>query len=449
MPWGIRAQTVFHQGQSKKYAIGFISGLADNAEYSWIVVPANGTSTDMAKIKDSTATITWDGPVGFYTLKAVVIDGHGCLSDTISQLIEIIAPEEFTVDAGSNTTLGNCNAYILQPNLVKKKGITYSYAWQPEKYLNDAHSANPVFTPGVTTTYRLSVTNSQGVTAIDSVTITVSEITANAGNDAMLEYDETLELDASASVGEKLEYYWTTTNGIIENGANTTHPEISAPGEYILTVNDKYTCIAIDTVNVSRIVYTFTANNDYDTTDFQTAVDIPVLNNDENIIGSFSLTIIQEPEYGTVIINNDYTISYTPNNNFDGNDVFVYEICNEKVQCSQAKVYVYVHPKKCSIPNIFSPNGDGIQDYFRIRNIEEYPEAQIWIYNRKGKLLYTQKSYGNTSKWGEEAAWWNGYKKQGNKTAEVLPSGTYFYILDLHDGSQPISGYVFLYSAKN
>ncbi|MFN2395377.1 MAG: gliding motility-associated C-terminal domain-containing protein [Bacteroidales bacterium] len=64
------------------------------------------------------------------------------------------------------------------------------------------------------------------------------------------------------------------------------------------------------------------------------------------------------------------------------------------------------------IPNVFTPNGDGINDNFEITNLEFYPGSNIVIYNRNGKKVFESNDYyGN---------WWDG----GNH-----PDGTYYYVL--------------------
>jgi gliding motility-associated-like protein len=67
----------------------------------------------------------------------------------------------------------------------------------------------------------------------------------------------------------------------------------------------------------------------------------------------------------------------------------------------------------------YSPNGDDINEYFRIKNIEDYPDNELIIFNRWGNRVYEQKSYSNEKPW---TGYW------GNK---ILPDGTYFYILDV------------------
>jgi gliding motility-associated-like protein/uncharacterized repeat protein (TIGR01451 family) len=97
------------------------------------------------------------------------------------------------------------------------------------------------------------------------------------------------------------------------------------------------------------------------------------------------------------------------------------------------------------IPNGFSPNGDGIQDFWRITCIEKYPDARIEVYNRWGNLVYQKNNYGNIDVHGPTDAWWDGYStNKWTLGSDKLPSGTYFYILDLGDGSKPLNGFIFL-----
>ena len=82
-----------------------------------------------------------------------------------------------------------------------------------------------------------------------------------------------------------------------------------------------------------------------------------------------------------------------------------------------------------SLSNIFSPNGDGINDTWKISGIENYPNSEIKIFDRQGKMLVNQITKG-------EAFEWNG-ESNGRK----LPSDNYWYQIKLSDG-RILEGYV-------
>jgi gliding motility-associated-like protein len=81
-----------------------------------------------------------------------------------------------------------------------------------------------------------------------------------------------------------------------------------------------------------------------------------------------------------------------------------------------------------SIINTFIPNGDGINDTWNIPNLEDYTTCKVHIYNRYGQQIYYSLGYGKP---------WDG-SYGGTK----LPSGTYYYVIDLNNKTQPLSGWV-------
>ena len=80
-------------------------GESNSAEYTWLVIPVNGTSTDIGSIVKDSARILWDGPVGFYTLSVQAVDGNGCLSETITRQIEIIEAGDLVFDTSYPNTI--------------------------------------------------------------------------------------------------------------------------------------------------------------------------------------------------------------------------------------------------------------------------------------------------------------------------------------------------------
>ena len=74
---------------------------------------------------------------------------------------------------------------------------------------------------------------------------------------------------------------------------------------------------------------------------------------------------------------------------------------------------------KIGIPNVITPNGDGVNDFFVFINIEQVEDNQLDIYTREGKVVYSKRFYDNS---------WDG---------RGLPDGTYFYVFRFtYEGNQ-------------
>jgi gliding motility-associated-like protein len=82
------------------------------------------------------------------------------------------------------------------------------------------------------------------------------------------------------------------------------------------------------------------------------------------------------------------------------------------------------------IPNAFSPDGDGINEYWEISRLSLYPEAEVVILNRWGEMVWkSERGYPDP---------WDGRASNGRE----LPMDSYHYAIDLHNGDKPIVGHV-------
>lgn len=94
------------------------------------------------------------------------------------------------------------------------------------------------------------------------------------------------------------------------------------------------------------------------------------------------------------------------------------------------------------VPTGFSPNGDGVNDYFIIGGIENYPNNKLIVFNRWSDVVYEKASYANN---------WSGKsQKTFIKTSDkILVNGTYFYIFYKDEKDKhPIKGFVEIRSGK-
>lgn len=124
------------------------------------------------------------------------------------------------------------------------------------------------------------------------------------------------------------------------------------------------------------------------------------------------------PQNGIALIAQDGTLSYTPNVNYCGEDSLSYVICNSN-GCDTAIVAFNIDcfaidPGDYIIYTGISPNGDGLNDAFTIKGIENLPDHEIIIYNRWSNIVFTTKNYRNS--------WRATYQ------GKPLPDGVYFYI---------------------
>lgn len=93
-------------------------------------------------------------------------------------------------------------------------------------------------------------------------------------------------------------------------------------------------------------------------------------------------------------------------------------------------------PSDFFIPEGFSPNGDFVNDLFIIRGILNFPLNEFTVFNRWGNKVFSASPYQNT---------WDGKSQSDfNVGGDVLPVGTYFYVLDLGDGSDIYKGTIYL-----
>ena len=83
------------------------------------------------------------------------------------------------------------------------------------------------------------------------------------------------------------------------------------------------------------------------------------------------------------------------------------------------------------VMEFISPNGDGINDFFQIVNIENFPNNRVTIYSRVGRKIFEATNYKND---------WNGNTENGS-----VPDGSYYYQIDLNqDNNMEYQGWVFI-----
>jgi gliding motility-associated-like protein len=278
----------------------------------------------------------------------------------------------------------------------------------------------------------------------DVVTIIVyTNLVADAGTNQIIPSGTSATLSGTVAGGSG-SYSWSwqpsnlLVNSLLENPVTVP---LTSPTTFTLTVLDLATLCADDSSVIISIDNSgnIEAVADHDTTLVNASVIVNVVANDINPKDDpLIVSLCGLPEHGIAVLNSDNTITFTPYSDYEGDDELCYRICssiNPQV-CSDSKVYLNV--KQPGLEDLFvyngvSPNSDGINDIWKIRGIEKYPDNTVIIFNRWGDKLREFANYNNTTHS------WNGKNENG----DPLPDGTYFYILDVKDVGV-LKGWIFL-----
>jgi gliding motility-associated-like protein len=351
------------------------------------------------------STITVDA-AGTYSL--VVTGANGC-SD-----IEVVSvTEDVDLPTANATVSGSIDCInsevILDGSSSSGDAITYNWTTINGNLIGSVDQVTA--TADGEGTYTLTVTSANGCTnsfdvvvtaLLDLPTVTVAAPANLNCNNAIV------SLDGSGSSGTGLTYNWSTLNGNIVSGDNAGIATVDAGGDYLLTVISDNGCSASVSVTVISIP-TPIANFDATPTSGTIPLDVELINAS---VGS-SLTYAWTFGNGTSSTDVEPTITYTTTGNFE----IVLTVTDAEGCQDTATVMINVQGESfLIIPNIFSPNGDGENDIFKLVG-SNIVEVKGVVMNRWGQVVY---------EWDAMEAGWDGRTVAGIEASE----GTYYYIID-------------------
>ncbi len=159
-------------------------------------------------------------------------------------------------------------------------------------------------------------------------------------------------------------------------------------------------------------------------------VQIAILSNDI-YRGPVQVALLNNAAFGTFSYEPVLGIlTYTPDPDSCGLAIVRYRLTDTLGRQSIGVVTVNVACDKVIVFTGLSPNGDNLNDFWHIAGIDQFPKNEVQVFNRWGSRVLLQKGYTNQTAWAGE---WNG---------RTLPDGTYFYMINLGDGSPLLNGYL-------
>lgn len=322
-----------------------------------------------------------------------------CYYHNLAQLIANAGPD-ITVCINTSVTIGGSPSAL---------GGTppYKYLWQPSTFLDSITVANPTaFNITSDITYTLTVTDFDTNIVSNTMYINLDKIhTFNAGIDTGFCYGQESGVKIGASFNNNAwhNFNWSPSSGL--NNSSSPNP-IASPSVttvYTLTVSDGLCPDNISQVTIAAFLPPYVdASADTTIDEGQTIT----------LFGIGATTFWWQP---------DYNIKYRGTSNADVWPVSTttYTLTTQDHHGCYANDVVTVNVKNGDLLffySAFTPNNDGDNDVFYIGNLDKYPDNNLKIYNRYGKLIYNINNYDNS---------WDG-KYLGN----TVPTGTYFYILN-------------------
>jgi gliding motility-associated-like protein len=167
----------------------------------------------------------------------------------------------------------------------------------------------------------------------------------------------------------------------------------------------------------------------------------------DSLITTVNLTVAVKPDLGkdrTICLGDTTTLSPGKFSSYkwqDGSTNPLYKVTaagtysvtvTDSLGCMTSDT-VEIKENYCStipIPNAFTPNGDGINDTWNIPQLQYFPMCTVTIFSRWGQLVFSSIGYPK--------AW------DGTDHGKPLPAGTYYYIVNLHNNTGLLSGFVAL-----
>lgn len=284
----------------------------------------------------------------------------------------------------------------------------YSYLW------NTSSSESELANIGMGT-YTLTISDVAGCSAVKSVTLeapapitvetSTSEIKCNGDKDGKIQVEVT----------GGVEPYSYSIDGLARPSTNNVFSNMTA-GYYTVRVVDNNGCVAAKPTLLSQP----------DVLQVETLVENPFCRGSRT--GSIEMKVTGGTEPYMYYWNNSKSDVSIMQNMYAGEYVVGVVDGNE---CKSEEITITltdVDVPCLRIPNVFTPNGDGVNDIWEIVNIDMFPEAEVYVFNRWGQLLFTSKGY--TEPW------------DGSYRGHFVPAGTYMYIIDLFNDDDPYEGTV-------
>lgn len=343
---------------------------------------------------------------------------------------------DFTVNALATSTFGDitvsvtntCDAFVsgkIEVNTDNAVEVPAAYRWVNSAGANAAFGKTALSLPE--NTYKLYLTNRYGCENlygeytvgkyppfVNTAFGTITNIKCGIGRGSIT------GITFTGGTGNYV-YQWFDSDGALIAGKTDPFLDDLSPGKYTLRTTD-------GGCGLSENVYTII--------DEAVPQAPPVVPN-VNLLDAGPATITVSEPYATALYRlYDSESAATPVDeqrgglftvNVTGNKTYYVALTFGYCESDRVAVDITVAPNAKDINNTFTPNGDGINDFWKINGLNSTTNAVVSIFSRNGKMVFRSVGYA--------------VPFDGTYQGKALPAGVYYYTIKLSD-SKTISGHV-------
>ncbi|OFX60300.1 MAG: hypothetical protein A2046_05695 [Bacteroidetes bacterium GWA2_30_7] len=382
-----------------------ISLLANSNEqvdgYIW---SSNNQFTDTLNLNFENSVIIRTTSSNYFFVKAFI---SFCNCYNIDSVLVSLSEVTILLDDSEKVCLGDTSS-VNAINLNSSNQITYT--WSPASIIVSENNESVNISCNENTTLYGTFTNQYGCTSIDSLKITVYKVTIDTINTELSCFNScTGKANVKISDGiEPYKYLWS-------NGDNVSVADSLCYGNISVTISDSLNCTTISSIIInSNSIIDIIAN-------IQDATCV------SNCNGKASITVLNANEPLTFFIDNKQV-----NNEISDlcEGVYILKIIDSLNCVLLDTLIIKLSLEEIAMPNIISPNGDGINDYLLIENECNY-QLKFNVFSRWGAIIYNSNS---------EILQWGGYTNAGI----LVSPGVYYYIIKSSEGGDNYSkaGYI-------
>ncbi len=325
------------------------------------------------------------------TYSIVIEDANSCQSTATASLTNIpglslsIASEPETCEIGT----GSISVSVFNGT------SPFSYSWNTAPTQTNAQATG--LQAGA---YAVTVIDADGCSETAAGIVTADSLAIDLGGDVVICGQPNVLLGSQLQLSN-MSYQWS-------NGSDSATIVANTFSIYSLTVTDANNCSAIDSIEVVDAEF-----------------DPQVMPSDTSALEDefVELLAVGGDNYEWLFPTSGLSCTLCPDPAFTAVDSVTYSVevsldigCVDTVSVTINVLDSYF--PLVEVPDVFSPNGDGMNDNWIIPFIEFFPENQLTVINRWGDVVYQANPY--TNEW------------DGTFNGQFLPQGTYYFILELN-----------------